>query len=180
MAMTFLPYLQSAKKIRSFSNQMKMRTITVTLFLVITGWLAAQDSITLFDCHQSAVDNAPRLNDLEIIRQIGQLKLENTETSWLPSLNINGKFSYQSDVVTVTLTDPTIPVDFPEVPHDQYGLNLDISQTLYDGGITRMKKEFELASVAVDLQQVEVVLYGFKYVYVKVVIIMLDTALSRD
>ncbi len=36
--------------------------------------------------------------------------------------NLNGKMSYQSDVVTVALTDPTIPVDFPEVPHDQYGL----------------------------------------------------------
>ena len=39
------------------------------------------------------------------------------------------RLSYQSDVVTVAIAEPTLPVEFPEVPHDQYGLNLDISQT---------------------------------------------------
>jgi outer membrane protein TolC len=139
-----------------------MRTAAVLLFLTIAGSLLAQDTITLIGCHQLALENAPRLNDREYIRQIGELKVENTSTNWYPSLDLNGKFSYQSDVVTVALTDPTIPVSFPEVPHDQYGLNLDISQTLYDGGITKQKKNYEQAEVAADLQQVEVDLYGLK------------------
>jgi outer membrane protein TolC len=41
-------------------------------------------------------------------------------------------------------------------------LNLDISQTLYDGGIIKKKKELEQARVAVDIQQVEVDLFGIK------------------
>ncbi|MCK5135062.1 MAG: TolC family protein [Bacteroidales bacterium] len=139
-----------------------MRTTAVILLLTMTGSLAAQDSITLFDCHLQALENAPRLSDREIIRQIGALKVDNAGTSWFPSLNLNGKLSYQSDVVTVALTDPTIPVSFPEVPHDQYGLNLDVSQNLYDGGITRQTKVFEEAATAADLQQVEVDLYGLK------------------
>ena len=139
-----------------------MRTTVVLIFLTIAGNIVAQDTITLIGCHQLALENAPRLNDREYIRQIGELKVENTSTNWYPSLDLNGKFSYQSDVVTVALTDPTIPVSFPEVPHDQYGLNLDISQTLYDGGITKQKKNYEQAEVAADLQQVEVDLYGLK------------------
>jgi len=139
-----------------------MRTTAVILFLTITGTLVAQDTITLFGCHRQAFENAPRLNDREYIRQIGELKVDNAATSWYPSLKLNGKLSYQSDVVTVALTDPSIPVEFPEVPHDQYGLNLDISQTLYDGGITKQKKNYEQATVAADLQQVEVDLYGLK------------------
>jgi len=139
-----------------------MRTTAVILLLTMAGSLIAQDSITLFDCHQKALENAPRLNDREIIRQIGELKVDNAETSWFPSLNVNGKLSYQSDVVVVTLTDPTIPVDFPEVPHDQFGLNLDISQNLFDGGITRSKKAYEEAASAAELQQVEIDLYGLK------------------
>lgn len=139
-----------------------MRTTAVLIFLTFAGSIMAQDTITLFECHNQALELAPRMNDREFIRQIGDLKVDNASANWYPSLDLNGKLSYQSDVVTVALTDPAIPVAFPEVPHDQYGLNLDISQTLYDGGITKQKKNYELAAVAADLQQVEVDLYGLK------------------
>ena len=139
-----------------------MKAVAVIQFLVIAMTLGAQDTITLFDCHKQAFENAPRLKDREFIQQIGELKVDNATTIWYPSLNLNGKMSYQSDVVTIALTDPSIPAAFPEVPHDQYGLNVDISQTLYDGGITKQKKQYEQATVAADLQQVEVDLYGLK------------------
>ena len=77
-------------------------------------------------------------------------------------MDLNGKMSYQSDVVTVSLSDAPFPVSFPEVPHDQYGLNLDIRQTLFDGGISRQKRQYEQAKTAADLQQVEADLYGLK------------------
>jgi outer membrane protein TolC len=109
-----------------------------------------------------AVENAPRLGDREHIRQIGELKVAQAENQWFPSLEMNAKVSYQSDVVVVALTDPNIPVDFPEVPHDQYGVNLDVRQNLYDGGISRQKKQYEQAITAAELQQVEVDLHGLK------------------
>jgi outer membrane protein TolC len=122
----------------------------------------AQESLTLFDCQRLARENAPRLGDLDLIQKAGEAKMDQVSSAWYPSLDLNGKISYQSDVVTVALTDPSIPVEFPEVPHDQYGLNLDISQNLYDGGISRGKKLYEEALLAADLQQVEVDLYGLK------------------
>jgi outer membrane protein TolC len=139
-----------------------MRTLAIILFHAAAVALAAQDTITLFECHRQAFDHSPRLADRAYIEQIGNLKASQTNTAWYPSLDLNGKASYQSDVVTVELTDPSIPVSFPEVPNDQYGLNLDIRQTLYDGGISRKKKEYEQAMVAADLQQMEVDLYGLK------------------
>jgi outer membrane protein TolC len=135
------------------------------VFLLFTGFaqiLSAQDTVTLFQCHQRATENAPRLKDRDVIRQSGELKTEMAGTSWFPSLDLNGKLSYQSDVVTITLADPGIPVAFPEVPKDQYGLNLDLTQTIYDGGITRQKKAYEQAATAAALQQVEVDLYTLK------------------
>jgi len=139
-----------------------MKVSVIMLCLVCTGVLSAQDTLTLFQCHERAVENAPRLKDREAIMQSGELKTELAGTGWLPSLNFNGKVSWQSDVVTIALADPAIPVEFPEVPKDQYGLNLDLTQTLYDGGITRQKKEVEKASTEAALQQVEVDLYGLK------------------
>ncbi|MEA3462205.1 MAG: TolC family protein [Bacteroidota bacterium] len=139
-----------------------MRTLIILLILMFSGVVMAQESHTLFDCQQMARENAPRLGDLDVIQKMGETKIDQAGTSWYPSLDLNGKLSYQSDVVEVTLTDPTIPVEFPQVPHDQYGLNLDVSQNLYDGGLSRGKKSYEEALMAADLQQVEVDLYTLK------------------
>ena len=132
------------------------------ILLLISGMVWAQNTFTLTQCHQLALENAPRTGDKELIRQIGDLKVDQAGTAWYPSMSLNGKISYQSDVVTVTLTDPTIPVEFPQIPHDQYGLNLDLTQNLYDGGITKSKKSYEQAMTETDLQKVEVDLYGLK------------------
>ena len=139
---------------------MKAHITGLLLFFSTMVW--GQETFTLAEWHRLAVENAPRLGDKELIRQMGELKLDQAGTSWYPSMNLNGRMSYQSDVVTVALTDPTIPVEFPEVPHDQYGLNLDVSQNLYDGGIARTKKSYEEALTEADLQKVEVDLYGIK------------------
>ena len=139
-----------------------MRLFVILLLAGFAQILSAQDTLTLFQCHQRATENATRLKDREAIRQSGELKTEMAGTSWFPSLDLNGKLSYQSDVVTITLADPGIPVAFPEVPKDQYGLNLDLTQTIYDGGITRQKKAYEQAATAAALQQVEVDLYSLK------------------
>lgn len=139
-----------------------MRTLIILLALIFSGVSYAQESLTIFDCQEMARENAPRLGDLEVIQKMGETKIDQAESSWYPSLDLNGKLTYQSDVVTVELTDPTIPVEFPQVPHDQYGLNLDISQNLYDGGISKGKKIYEEALTAANLQQVEVDLYGLK------------------
>ncbi len=139
-----------------------MRAIVFILLFTAAGLLQAQDSISLFECHSMALENAPRLSDRELIEQIGELRNDQASSNWYPSLDFNGKVSYQSDVVTIALSDPSIPVAFPEVPHDQYGLNLDLRQNLYDGGKTKHLKELEEARTAADLQQVEVDLYGLK------------------
>jgi outer membrane protein TolC len=144
-----------------------MRTIIFLLTLMFSGTLLAQEvltqnTLTLFDCHEMARDHAPRLKDMAIIQEAGETKLDQVGSSWYPSLELNGKVSYQSEVVTVALSDPSIPVDFPEVPKDQYGLNLDLSQNLYDGGLSKGMKQYEEALVAADLQQVEVDLYRLK------------------
>jgi outer membrane protein TolC len=126
---------------------------------MLSGGLMAQDTLTLSGCQQMAREHAPRLGDLDVIQKMGETRIDQAGTAWYPSLDLNGKVSYQSDVVTVSLTDPSIPVEFPQVPHDQYGLNLDVSQNLYDGGLTRGRKSYETAVTAAELQQVEVDLH---------------------
>lgn len=139
-----------------------MKNVVILSILFFAMPLAAQDSITLLECHRQATEQAPRLADRAYLREIGELQVDQANSKWFPTLELNGKLSYQSDVVTIALTDPSIPVDFPKVPQDQYGLNLDLRQTLYDGGIIKTRKQFEEAKVAADLQQLEVDLHALK------------------
>jgi len=139
-----------------------MKTYLSVILLILSVQVRAQQPLSLAECHRLAIEHAPRQEDRELIRQMGELKKDQAGTSWYPNLQLNGKLSYQSDVVTVALTDPTIPVAFPEVPKDQYGLNLDLTQSLYDGGMASAKKHYEEALTSANLQQVEVDLYRLK------------------
>jgi outer membrane protein TolC len=122
--------------------------------------LSAQDTILFEDCLQAVVENSPRLKDKQLIDEQGRLTLENVKTNWYPDMTINGKITYQSDVVSLAIDIPGI--DIPEMPHEQFGLNLDLRQTIYDGGLTKQKKKYEQASTAAAMQKVDVDLYSLK------------------
>lgn len=139
-----------------------MKTIAAMLIVTLTPALSGQEIVTLLQCHRDAVENAPRTLDRESIQQIGILKEEQVSAKWYPALELNGKISYQSDVVTVALEGAPISIDFPDVPHDQYGVNLDLRQTLYDGGMSKELRLLEQAKTAANLQQVEVDLHSLK------------------
>jgi len=122
----------------------------------------AQDALLFRDCLEMAAGNAPRLLDRELIDAQGQLKMENVKRSWYPGLDLNGKATYQSDVISLQLDQPGFSFDFPEMPNEQFGLNLDVSQVLYDGGLSRSRRAYESATTEVALQQVQVDLHALK------------------
>ncbi len=139
-----------------------MRAIITGCFLLIWVPLFSQDTLSLSECHRLARENAPRLDDSRAIEQMGALKVRQASVNWYPGLELSGRATYQSDVIEIALSDPMIPVEFPRMPKDQYGINLDLSQTIYDGGMVSSRKNLEEASTRAGLQQVEVDLYRLK------------------
>jgi len=139
-----------------------MRKRAIVLGLFLASCLNAQDTLLFRDCLQFTKENSPRLKDRQLIDEEGALILQNLKSNWYPSLEINGKVSYQSDVVSIDIDQPGLMLTFPEMPNEQFGLNLDIRQTIYDGGYTKKKKQYEQLSTAVNLQSVEVDLYSLK------------------
>ncbi len=125
-------------------------------FLLVSFSLSAQDTLTLEKCMEMTVENSPRLKDRQQIDEAGRLTLENVKTSWYPELTLNGKLTYQSDVVSISIDQPGLTLEFPEMPHQQYAVNLDVRQTLYDGGYSKQQKEYQQRLTAASLQQIEV------------------------
>lgn len=133
-----------------------MKRILILLFLPVQ--LAfGQNEISLNDCYGWARENYPNLKQAEIWQEITSLKKENSKTSYLPQVSLNGQATYQSDVTKVDIAMPGISI--PTVAKDQYKTYAEIRQTIWDGGLTAANLELEDAVLKSNLSQVEVELY---------------------
>jgi outer membrane protein TolC len=132
-----------------------MRYIIIFIYLTSSVILFAQETLTLDQCLDRVVENSPRLKDKQLLDEQGNLTIENIKTSWYPSLMLNAKVSYQSDVVSIA-TDQNLPFTFPVMPNEQFGLNLDVRQTIFDGGLSKQKQKYEQASTAAAIQKIAV------------------------
>ncbi len=114
---------------------------------------------SLGQCLDAAMINAPSIRNIELLNQQQSLRDENISADWLPTLDLNGRASYQSDVVTIEIDHTSLPITFPEMPHDQYSLNLDVRQTIYDGGLSQQARIYEQRKTEAAIQQVYVETY---------------------
>jgi outer membrane protein TolC len=138
-----------------------LRILCVIIVIVLTQ-LQVNAQLSLFDCHQKAVESHPLGLKKAELEQIKQLNLKIIESTYLPQLKLNGQATYQSDVVSIDLDIPGMDIDIPSPSKDQYKMAVEINQMIYDGGLTKQRKNLEQSTYNADLQQVEVDLYGLK------------------
>jgi len=115
----------------------------------------AQDTISLSWCLEKTVQNHPRSGNSVIIENITENKISNIRSGNLPQLEMNGKASFQSDVISLDLNLPIPGLIIPESPRDQYKISLDIIQSIYDGGFSKNRQKTELVSAEIDRSQLE-------------------------
>lgn len=139
-----------------------MKKIYILILLIGFSEIWAQDTISFYECIESAVQFAPRSADTRLVREEGDLAVKNVKSGWYPALDINGKASYQSDVVSLQIEQPGLMIDFPEMPHEQYGINLDVKQMIYDGGFSKEKMKYEQLQTAVAIEEIEKDIFALK------------------
>ncbi len=139
-----------------------MKKIFFLFAVLAVANLYAQDDnhITLTDCYTAAIQNYPNLKQLDMAVQINQLNIKNLQSSYLPTLNLNGQASYQSDVTKLPISVPGM--DVPTIANDWYALNVDVEQKIYDGGLTNARKNLEDANLDIAQQQLQIEFYQLK------------------
>lgn len=135
---------------------MKKRLSFLTVLLLSYTLSAAQ--ITLEDCYRKGRENYPLIKQQALIEKTNEYNLANASKGYLPQWQLSAKASYQSEVTKIPL-----PIEgIEEMNKDQYGLTLDLNQTLWDGGeIRSRKKEIRTAS-EVDQRAWEVSMYAIR------------------
>jgi outer membrane protein TolC len=89
-----------------------------------------------------------------------QLNLRNLNRNFLPQVTFNAQGSYQSDVTEIKI--PNAPFMVEPLSKDQYKVNVDISQTIYDGGINKNQKQLVSLKAAAETGQTDLELIRLK------------------
>lgn len=120
----------------------------------------AQNPLTLPDVQESAKQHYPLIRQRDLIRETASLSIENLGKGFLPQVSLNGQATYQSEVTAIKIPVPGFSVD--PLNKDQYKILADISQLVYDGGLTRKQKEVQQLSASTEQQKLEVELYKLR------------------
>ena len=137
------------------------------LLLVLSGALNAQKILTLKECYDKAMTVNALAGEKNAYSEISKLKDNNLSKGWLPTLDANGSFLYNSSVVDIgsalgSLPIPGIANAIKPLPHEQYKITFDINQTIYDGGAIKGARELEKADLKVNEKQTETDLYKLR------------------
>ncbi len=134
--------------------------------LILAFWaihtLSFADTLTLIQCYTEAQKNNPISGEKGKQERMYTLKKKNLYSKWLPELSLNAQMLYASDVIDFSSVTQNIPIPgltFPQMPHDQYKVTLDVRQTLFDGLAVSRTKKVEEATLGQNVQAVAVAEY---------------------
>jgi outer membrane protein TolC len=139
-----------------------IKSFSLIAVVLCSLYTQAQDNnrLTLQQAYDLARQNYPMIKQKDLVRQTASLNIENLGKGYLPQLTISGQATYQSDVTSVPVTIPGIKIEEPS--KDQYKIQAELSQLVYDGGNTAAQKNVQNANALVEDQKAEVELYKVK------------------
>ena len=139
---------------------MKKHFLLAVLLLPAGLFAQSLQKITLTEAYELSQKNYPAVKQKDLVKQTAAISLENLQKGFLPQFSLSGQATYQSDVTKVPFSLPGVTIESPS--KDQYKLVADVSQMIYDGGMTKEQKALQQLNATVEDQKVEVELYKLK------------------
>jgi outer membrane protein TolC len=130
-----------------------MRKFFILILLVFSASLFSQVEYTLDQILEAFLQNHPLKEDHDRLSSISEETKANLKVNYLPVLDMNAQATYQSDVVNLDINVPGI--DIPSPSKDQYKLSLDVSQTIYDAGMTKKNLKIESEKLKYSLSELD-------------------------
>lgn len=156
--------------------------IPMRLLLIATVAVAAalpclaQRTVSLEECYAAAQRNYPLVRQYELIEKSKDYTLSNASRAYLPQVTFSAKASWQSDVTKFSLDKEKLAqsqfgsmIDpdelagmIPTISKDQYGASIDVSQTIWDGGAVKARKDAAASQAEADARSVDASIYGLR------------------
>lgn len=147
---------------------MKIRLlVTLVIICLAPEILISQKAVTLKECYDAARNRNSLSKEKDIYNSIWRLRDENLSKNWLPTVDANGSFVYNSEVADISNALGSLPIPgigdaIKPLPNEQYRITVDINQVIYDGGVTKNTRAFEIADLKINEMQTESDLYKLR------------------
>lgn len=147
---------------------MKRNYILPLLLLFVTGLNAQSRVLDIDSCYAWARENYPMIKEYGIIGQTREFTIENAWRGYIPQINVTGQATYQSETVNYGTLFGSLPPSFANEIHlpvyskDQYKLDGQLYQQIFDADASKYKKQNALAAANVQQQNLEVSLYSLR------------------
>ena len=102
-------------------------------------------AITLEECYRMVRENYPLVKQYELDEAMSEYSFENAAMGYAPKITLSGQATYQSAVTAFPETFESLmqamgtPV--AGLSKDQYKVQLEITQTIWDGGYSKAQRE---------------------------------------
>jgi len=123
-------------------------------------FVKAQSALTIQECYQLARKNYPLIKQRDLITKTKDYTVSNASKGYLPAFSVNGQATYQSAVTTFPFTIPIKGFTLPQYSKDQYKIDGEVDQVVYDGGVIKNQKQTAEANEVIQQQSLEVELYA--------------------
>ena len=144
----------------------RIRLIVCSLLFTIGFTLWARESVTIEQCVRMAQDNYPLIKKYELLEATKDIELSDINRSWLPRLDIYGQVTGQNVV-------PSFPDALSGVLQQmgqsmkglgkvQYKVGADVSQTIWDGGASSVRRETARCQEEVHSASLDIELYAVR------------------
>ncbi len=128
--------------------------------------IAAAGQVTIEQCRSLARENYPLIRQYGLLQDAEEFTLSNARKAYLPQFGVSAQATWQNKVASYpsVLTDllRSNGLDIAGLRKDQYKVQLDLSQTIWDGGqsqseqaVARARQRQDESSVDVDLYKVD-------------------------
>ena len=143
---------------------MKHLVSTLIALLLTATNVCAQ--LTLERCQQLAQENYPAIKRYGLIDKSLEIELSDINKSWLPSVTAYAQGTIQNVV-------PAFPAALEDILAQmgrevrgigklQYKIGVDVSQTIWDGGASKTRREIARSQEAVEQSGLEVEMYALR------------------
>lgn len=106
---------------------------------------ATVKAITLEDCYRMVRENYPLIKQYSLTEAMSRYSFENAAMGYVPRISLSAQASYQSDAVAFPEQFNNLlkmaGVEMGGMPKDLYKVQLEISQTIWDGGYSKAQRE---------------------------------------
>lgn len=140
---------------------MKKRLLTFILLLVAT---LSFGQPTLQQCKEMARKHYPLIRQYDLISQSREFTMSNASRAWIPQVALSAQATYQSDVVRWPEQFESMlaaqGLDMPGLRNDQYKVQIDIQQTIWDGGKSKADRDYAEKEAVQSRLSTDVELYA--------------------